>query len=406
VLTLPLAAQNVWALGSDTVFISGYGGITYDSNLFRLPNGVQPPGPNGSTASRDAFIYNIGAGISADVPYSRQRFQANLIVNDYKYTPSSLSYLDYVGGSGRAAWLWQAGDDWSGSVAYGLSRALQTYTYTFSSARNIIDTQYLTFAPRYRIAPNWELQAGANYTTVSNSAPSVDPNTGVASPNVNDYNQLGFSLGTRYITPSGNSVGVTLQSWNARFPNQVPVEGSEFNNAYRETRLATFFDWIFSGASKIDGNIGYVVRRHDDLPERDFHGVTGAAGWTWTPSDKTSVRLAAARTLGGLEDLTVTYARTYTLSVNPSYQLTGKVRLNGIAQYQNVAFLGDTGIPGVTSPLVGRVDRIGTLGAGLTYQATRTLQFGLNYAFSHRNSNVPSADFNDQLVSLTGQLRF
>ena len=37
---------------------------------------------------------------------------------------------------------------------------------------------------------------------------------------------------------------------------------------------------------------------------------------------------------------------------------------------------------------------------------TRTLSFGFNYTFSHRTSNVPSADFNDQLVSLTGQLRF
>ncbi len=291
VLTLPLAAQNLWALGSDTVFLSGYGGITYDSNLFRLSNEAQPIGPNGSPVSRDAFIYNLGAGISADVPYSRQRFQANLIVNDYKYTPSSVSYLDYVGGSGRAAWLWQVGDDWSGDVAYGLSRALQTYSYNFSTARNIIDTQYLTFAPRYRIAPNWELQAGVNYTTVRNSAPSVDPNTGVASANVNDYNQFGVNLGTRYITPSGNSVGVSLQSVDARFPNLFLVEGTEFDNAYRETRLATFFDWKFSGASRIDGNVGYVERRHDNLPERNFQGWTGAAGWTWTPSDKTSVRL-------------------------------------------------------------------------------------------------------------------
>ena len=44
-LGLAFPTQHVFALGSDTVFISGTAGITYDSNVFRLDSG-QPPSPN------------------------------------------------------------------------------------------------------------------------------------------------------------------------------------------------------------------------------------------------------------------------------------------------------------------------------------------------------------------------
>jgi exopolysaccharide biosynthesis operon protein EpsL len=395
-VTLQLAAQNVSALGSDTVFISGNGGITYDSNVFRVSSDLTPQQVEGfiGNSNKGDIIYNAGVGLSADVPYSRQRFQANLNVNDYRY--SRFSNLDYVGGSGRAAWLWQVGDDWSGDVVYGLSRSLQSFNYFASTQRNVIDRQYFSFDPRYRIAPNWELQAGVNYSTVRNGLQSAD---------INDFNQFGWDLGTRYITPSGNSVGVRVQSWSVRFPNIFPFQGAPFDNAYRDTRASTFFDWKFSGASTIDGSVGYKERRHENLPQRDFQGMTGSVGWTWTPSGKSSVRFVAARDIGGLEDIAVTYVRTYTLSAKPTYQLTGKVGLNGLAQYQDIHFLGNPGF-GITTTASDRHDKLGTLGAGLSYQATRTLLFGLNYSWSQRTSNVQFGDFKDQLISLTGQLTF
>jgi hypothetical protein len=183
------------------------------------------------------------------------------------------------------------------------------------------------------------------------------------------------------------------------------VNGSTVDNAYRDTRLATFFDWTFSGASKIDGSIGYKERHHENLPQRDFSGWTGSVGWTWTPTAKTAVRIIAARDVGGVEDIAVTYARTYTFAVRPTYQLTSKIGLNGQAQYQDLSFFGNTGF-GIASLTEDRHDKLGALGAGLTYQATRSLLFGLNYTWSHRTSNVQFGDFLDNLISLTGQVTF
>jgi exopolysaccharide biosynthesis operon protein EpsL len=387
-------APNAFALGSDTVFINGNAGVIYDSNVFKLSSSYTDEQVQSLTqhSEKDDTIFTIGAGLTADVPYSRQRFQANLQVNDYQY--SRFSYLDYLGGSGRGAWLWQVGDDWSGDLGATVSRSLQRYAYTQTTQKNVIDTISYFFDPKYRIAPNWELQGGASYTTIRNSLELAD---------INDTNNATFYGATRYITPSGNSVGLKLATSAVRLPN-VSLDSS-IDNAYREYRLSTEFDWAFSGASKIDGSWGYVERKHENLSDRDFSGWTGSAGWTWNPTAKSTVRMSLVRNIGGIEDVAVTYARTYIFTITPTYQLTSKVSLNGTLQHQDVRFLGSQNT-GVTNSFTDRHDRLNVAGVGANYQATRTLQFGLNYTWSHRNSSVQFGDYNDNVVSLTGQLTF
>jgi exopolysaccharide biosynthesis operon protein EpsL len=390
-------APNAFALGSDTVFINGNAGVMYDSNLYRLSDSLPESDVQQIThghTEKDDTVFTVGAGVNADVPYSLQRFQANLRVTDYRYSRNT--NLDYVGGAGGATWLWQVGQDWNGDVGATFNRSLQSFTYAVTTQRDVINTISYFADPKYRIAPNWEVNGGASYTTVRNELASV---------NGNDTDTATFYGGTRYITPSGSSVGLRAQTSNVRFPNVIFVQGSLFDNAYRENRLATDYDWTFSGASKIDGSWGYNERRHDNLPQRDFSGWTGSLGWTWTPSGKSSIRTYIARDVGGVEDLAVTYARTYTFFIKPTYQLTDKVALNGTLEHQDLRFLGNPDF-GIETASTGRHDRINLIGAGAKYQATRVLTFNLNYSWSHRLSNVQFGDFNDQTISLNGQITF
>jgi hypothetical protein len=195
-----------------------------------------------------------------------------------------------------------------------------------------------------------------------------------------------------------------FQTGKTDFPNQVAP-----NNDYRDNRVATFFNWALTGASLIDGSVGYTWRTHDNVPQRDFSGWTGSVGWNWTPTGRTSMRLLFLRDIGGVDDLTATYARTYTVSVNPTYQLTSKMTLNGTAQYQDLSFFGNTGFVNTNTTsgtLAGRHDKISTLGMGLGYQVTRVFSMGLNYSWSHRNSNVADGDFDDNVVFLSGSVTF
>ena len=82
---LAIGNGNALGLGSDTVFITGNAGVSYDTNVFRLSPDLteqQVQLATGGSSDKGSAIYSVGASISADVPYSRQRFQANLNVTD------------------------------------------------------------------------------------------------------------------------------------------------------------------------------------------------------------------------------------------------------------------------------------------------------------------------------------
>jgi exopolysaccharide biosynthesis operon protein EpsL len=392
-LNFAVSAQNAKALGSDTVFLSGSAGVTYDSNLFRLDSGVDP---QAGDSHRDDTIYNVGLGLRADVPYSRQRFQANLNVDYHKY--SHFTYLDYVGLSGRGAWLWQVGDDLSGDAGVSVSQSLQNYSYaTVNTQRNVVRYINTFFDPTYRIAPNLELQGGLAYLTARNT---LDLNT----VQVNDFNQISTRLGLAYVTRSGSSVGLQVENSSVEFPNQ---QGS-FNNDYRDVRVSTFYNWQLTGASRIDGSFGYKQRRHDAVAQRDFRGWTGSVGWNWVPTGRTSFRFAFSRDVGSVDDLIITYARTYTLSASPSYQLTSKISLNGTAQYQDLRFFGNTGFVAstTTGTLADRHDKTASLGIGASYLVTRIFSLGLNYRWERRSSNVALGSYGDNVISLSGNVTF
>jgi exopolysaccharide biosynthesis operon protein EpsL len=385
--------HDAFALGSDTVFIHGTAGVKYDSNLFLIDSSVDPQTVIGNS-HRDDTVYNVGLGLKADVPYSRQRFVADISVMDYKY--SRFTDLDYVGFNGRANWLWQVGDYLTGDLGIDGSQSLQNYGYaTINTQRNVVRSIRYFFDPRWRIAPNFELQGGLSYQTWTNTLAQAD---------VNDFNQFGTRLGLAYVTPSGNHVGLQVEQWKAKFPNQ-----GAFNNDYTDTRVSTFFDWTLTGASQITGSFGYKQRSHDVVEQRDFNGWTGSIGWNWAPTGRTRLGLNLARDIGGVDDLVVTYARTYAITATPTYQLTSKITLNGTARYQDLQFFGNTGFVNTTTlsgTLADRHDKIVTFGVGGNYQFSRVLSFALNYKWEHRNSNVALGDYNDNVISLTGQLSF
>jgi hypothetical protein len=151
--------------------------------------------------------------------------------------------------------------------------------------------------------------------------------------------------------------------------------------------------------------VGFKQRRHDVLTQQDFNGWTGSVGWNWIPTGRIQVRLFLLRDIGGVYDLVTTYARYYTIGIGPSYQLTSKISLNGVLQHQDLRFLGNTE-SGLVSPNQDRHDTINIAGFGAAYQVTRVFGLGLNYTWSHRNSNVPFQGYTDNVISFSGNLTF
>lgn len=381
---LMLGAGNALALGSDTVFIYGYAGALYDTNIFRLSGQLDP---------QDDTLYNYGVGVSADVPYGRQRFQGSFNVYNYHY--ERFDEFDYVGGNARLNWAWRAGNDAFGDLGWRRGRTLQNFSSLGAPLKNIIDTQSVTFAPRYALDSRWELQGGISYSTSENGLPQSQ---------INDFKQTNVEGGARYVSPSNNSTGLKVGYVDGRFPNRVVVAGSTLDSAFQQWTGTAFVDWGVTGASRLQGGVGYVRRDHPNLSERNFQGFTANLTWNWTPTGKTVVKGIFRRDIGGVEDLEATYARTYTVAIQPSYQLTAKIKLRANAQYQDYEYFGNTGFS--TIFIEGRQDKVRLFSVGATYDVARYFSLFLDLSHGSRTSNIQFGDYEFNQISLNGQLTF
>src|SRR6187551_1084063 len=85
----------------DTFNIVGTSSYTYESNLFRLPSGVQPA-QNGSERSDNILRNSIGFAINKQ--YSLQTFRGNFDHVDTRY--DNARFLDFKANNYKGAWLW------------------------------------------------------------------------------------------------------------------------------------------------------------------------------------------------------------------------------------------------------------------------------------------------------------
>ena len=112
---LTLAPGRADALGNDTVFLRGFTNATYDNNVFRIADGLNPE-PFLGTDRKSDTIWGYGAGIRLDAPISRQRIKLDASATKYDY--QHFDQLDFTGYKARGSWDWRAGELWHG-VAYG-----------------------------------------------------------------------------------------------------------------------------------------------------------------------------------------------------------------------------------------------------------------------------------------------
>ncbi|MCB1998948.1 MAG: putative exosortase B-associated extracellular polysaccharide biosynthesis transporter EpsL, partial [Rhodoferax sp.] len=101
-LSLGVAAA-AWAEGADDLRFSASLGQLRDSNLFRLPSGVDPTPLIGRSSAAETV--NITAlGVNYQRSYSLQRVEFDVRVTDYKY--QNFDYLSFLAKNYRAAWNW------------------------------------------------------------------------------------------------------------------------------------------------------------------------------------------------------------------------------------------------------------------------------------------------------------
>jgi exopolysaccharide biosynthesis operon protein EpsL len=385
-------ATDANALWGDRLELFAAETITHDSNVFRLSSRQNAESLLGTPSTADTY-YTTSFGLNLDVPLSRQRFLGGLTWNDNRF--ERFSQLNSTGRDGRATWLWQAGNDWSGQLGYRETLTAASLLDTHGVTPDPIERKQTFFNAAYLLTPRWRLQAGVNSLSQRNGAPLFK---------AEDVDIDSTEFTASYITPSGNSVGLNLRLDNGRFPNPEFVAGIAFDNAYEQYTASVASDWVITGQSHLNARVGLVSRKYGQLPQRDFDGVTYRAAYDWKPSGKLSLSLIAHQDITTVTDVQTSFALVKGITLQPTLNLTEKTSVSATLDYSVYDYRGNPALALGAVPQ--ETDRVRSELLTVSYRPSRVLAFLISAQHQTRTSTIPFLDFATNVISVTGRVSF
>jgi exopolysaccharide biosynthesis operon protein EpsL len=371
---------------------SAFGGIDHDSNPFRLSDSQNPTTTLGTPEKSDTVRHG-GIGLKANVPVSRQNILIDLQAETFNYNRFNL--LDHTEYKAAGTWKWQAGPNWSGDAGYSRRRFMGNLGEIQAPIKDLINEDHAFVDAGYMLTPRWRVRGGLDWLNWDHDEPTrTTLNAKIASGTV----------GLDYVTPQGNATGAQFKYTKGEYPNQQAVGTSSIDNGFKEYESSLVAHWMVTGKSTVDGRLGYTSRQHDQLPQRDFDGVTGRLSYDWFFAAKTLFNLAAWRELRSSEDISASYVLAKGWSLGPAWAPTAKVVLQAKYLHEDRDYRGDPGFVIVGGPPREDIFRGVNLSAG--YTPRRNVRFSLALEKGNRDSNTLGRDYDYTAVSGNAKVNF
>ncbi len=367
------------------------GSIAHDSNLFRLPSGVDSQALIGSSDKSD-YIYRLGAGGKYEAQVSRQKFLVEANVDEYRF--QNFDNLNNDSYDGRGEWKWQAGNLWDGTLGIGHRRYLGDFAYLQQNIKDMIDQGRVYGSANYNFHSHLRFTLDLNSTDNQHSAESQK---------IFDSKVDNTAFTVNWVTPAQNTVGLQYRSANASYPNHTIVAATSLDNAYHENEYSLVANWRASGASVLIFRLGHTERTFDQSPVRDFSGTTWRVTYNWQPLGKAGLELATWREIQEFLTVGTNYLQATGFSLAPTWSITPKITLQAKASYETDKFLGDSGVVLVTNS---REDKARTYSVSAIWSPLRQTNVTLALEAGERTSNELFVDYKYQSITVTGMRRF
>ena len=310
---------------------------------------------------------------------------------------NNLDVLDYDGHNAFASWKWQAGNDFSGQLRYTSRRYLQGFGdfRTTTPAKNLVDLETLRFDAAYVVDAYWTVFGALSQDSVRNELR-------VRQGSDSDTDRI--EAGLRYTTRGGTQFELLGRRSDGDYPQRLPILNQ--TNAYKQKDIEARVRWQPVGHSRLSGAIGQSKREHENVPQRDYDDVYGRVGWEWQPTGHTAVNFQAERQISALDDNFSSYFRTTTYSIAPVWQATGKIRVDGRAQWVARQGEGDTFCTALGFDGSPRQEDLTTYSVGATWAIERNLSANVEVRRDERESNNQFFQYRVRSVSATLQYVF
>lgn len=363
--------------------------LQYDSNVFRLSESANTQAIIGESSRSDTAAITT-VGVVLNKPYSLQRFELNVHADNHRYR--RFSSLDFTALNYAAAWRWSLTPALHGNLTAERREFIDPSADVQSLGQVNRRTERANlFDAEYELDGAFRLLGGVFDRATKNSSPFTLEG---------DSSVQGAEAGLRYVFPSGSALAYRFKRGSGDYPGRVPsaFSATSFKEREHEVRL----DWPVTGKTAIQARLSHLKRAHDDLPARDFSGVTAQVLATWAATGKTQVVAGLDRELGSYQTTTASYYTGYRFFVAPSWKPTEKtaVRLrydHGVRNYKGA-------LPGFAA--AGRRDTINQGSVALEWQAMRAVKVTLALQTEKRTSNEVGADYKNHGASVAVQVSF
>jgi exopolysaccharide biosynthesis operon protein EpsL len=367
---------------------SVFGGIDRDSNPFRLSDSQNSLTTLGA-ASRSDTVRHGGIGLRGDIPISRQKIVIDLRAETFDY--NRFNILDNTSYSAAGTWKWAAGPKWSGDVGYSRRRFLSNLGEIQAPLKDMIDEDHAFVNAGYMLTPRWKVRGGLDWLNWEHDEPTR---------NVLDARISSGTVGLDYVTPQGNATGAQFKYSTGEYPNQAGA----LDNSFKEYESSLVAYWAVTGKSTLNARLGYTVRRHDQLTQRDFDGATGRMSYDWFFASKTLLNLALYRELRSSEDITASYVLVDGWSIGPAWAPTSKLIFQAKYLREDRDYRGDPGF--IISGGPQRQDTFRGVNLSAGYSPRRNVRLSLAVEKGERDSNTLFRDYDYTAVSGNAKVRF
>jgi len=364
--------------------------ITWDSNVFHLPDSVDPQAQLGRPAKSDRISATY-AGLRVDKPYAQQRFLLELTETVYRY--DNFSFLDFNALQYQGSWQWHFTPRVSGTLAADRTQALVNYTdFRDPSTRNVRTVENRLLSVDAWLFGGWHLLGAARQQVAKNSAQFVQ---------LGSSRVTGGEGGVKYVAGSGSSVTFNLRSVAGHFTDRAPDPVTLVDDGFRRSESELLLTWIVTGKSTLDGRLARVDYHSSHFAERDFTGSAGRLGYRWAPTARLSLNLAVSRDLQPWQDDFASYRVDKRLSFGPRWQLGARTALTMTLDQAASDFRNPVVPAGPDRRYAFRSVQL-----ALDWQLLRNVSVKASLQRSRQTSTDPAVPFNATVATLDASLMF
>ena len=367
-------------------------GVMYDSNPFRLANGLDPQaflrGPRDDTIMR----VGIGAGYDQRI-FGRQNLFLSARGEYYDFV--HYDQMDHFAYRLNGEWRSEFGNDVS--TVFGAERVkrLVDPAEIRTPVANFVTGDRLYGTAAYRFAADWRVRLAAEAARGERKGPGVG-----------DLTLEGSSVtgGLDYVTPLGNAIGVEVRraDGEATVPEFVDPTFAFDAAEFTEREVSGTLAYGLGETLRISGRLGRTNREYRNFQGRDFSGTTYRAAVEYLPGNKTILGLDAYHAPISIIDVAASHVLVTGTSFTASWAPTVKLVFHGRMIHERRQYSDPASI--VTGGATDETARIFRLGAG--WEPRRFIELSTGVEYGERTTNALFRDYDYWQVSLNAATRF